>query len=101
MSRCLFLPSDNARDARTRDYNQGAFHLAVWCLTIKSREISTPRYTDLCCPIVLKFDKCLGSNAVKIQNDTIILTLNLVGSRFHEIWQNVLTFSDWRPRVDR
>ena len=40
--------------------------------------------------IALEFDRRLGSTAavapVKFQNDTIILTPNLVASRFHEIW---------------
>ena len=42
-------------------------------------------------PIVLRFDRHLSSSAaempVKFQNNTIIITSNLVTSKLHEIWR--------------
>ena len=52
----------------------------------RSREIQVYNY-----PIVLTFDKHIGSNSaempVKIQSNTIIITSNLAASRLHESWR--------------
>ena len=43
----------------------------------------------------LKFDRHIGSSAVKFQSDTIIITSYLAASRLHETWrQDVLPLSE-------
>ena len=55
---------------------------------VKSRSYVIMVYTF---PIVLTFDRHLGSSAaetaVKFQSDTIIITPNLAAVRLHEIWR--------------